>query len=441
MQDKRSDDLDSYSLELKRRRHQGRITLLLDSLDQAGAAAKGKAVQTLAALIKSTWEDCPIWISGRPHAFEGNRLLFLEDPAQQWQFLRIGQLDPPECGFLLDAVHAFDRQTPLIPAQALHLYSGLSTSAQRLAGIPRLAWLIGRLSPEAIKTHLSGNATAADVYWFVYNRKPIDDRDERGLLYDGLKVAAAKKIAWRDSMNDPPESFHTHQVQRARDLLGAIAFEMMSIKDAQGNPVPAFNGVNDDLDGFKIKVLNRFHKAGALVNVVSQVEDVAYFFNDWTALLAMDSLGLGHFIFSGDSGRKLLRWGDISTMAFFAAYWACRWETPEELAKTKDWVLDPIEEKNEVFREFWQFAADMPQEAMRGLDQQVDHSRWVKLFCSLYDGSTETKTVPSAPANSSTAPGSARKPGVPRPSPGSKALLSVNLKQRSGQFARIWLMD
>jgi NACHT domain len=97
-------------MELARKRQQGEITLLLDSLDQAGAGPRGTAVRALKALLRSVWSGCPVWISGRPHAFKANRDLFLDSPTGRWQFLRVGQLDEPECRFLLEDARAAARR-------------------------------------------------------------------------------------------------------------------------------------------------------------------------------------------------------------------------------------------------------------------------------------------------------------------------------------------
>ena len=94
---------------LRDKRRQGQITLLLDSLDQAGARPEDPAIRSLQTLLSSVWSPCPIWVSGRPHAFEANRTLFLPS-VNDWQFLRVGQLDEPECRFLLDETQAEARQ-------------------------------------------------------------------------------------------------------------------------------------------------------------------------------------------------------------------------------------------------------------------------------------------------------------------------------------------
>jgi hypothetical protein len=95
-----------------RRRTQGRITLLLDSLDQAGPAPQGGVVRALDALLHGAWSACPVWVSGRPHAFRMNPRLFRDFPNDAWEFVRVGQLDEPECRFMLETVRASRARRP-----------------------------------------------------------------------------------------------------------------------------------------------------------------------------------------------------------------------------------------------------------------------------------------------------------------------------------------
>jgi hypothetical protein len=181
------------------------------------------------------------------------------------------------------------------------------------------------------------------VFWEVYNYDTSDGTEDCGLLADGLKTEQARRLAWRDPnpKSVPPLSFREHQIQRARDLLGAIAFELLAKNDEAGRPAPWLNGVTAHLNAFKKDVQRRFLRAGALVSPSGEKEYEGYFFDDWDALMCMDSHGLRHFIFSTDARDQQLRWTDVTTMAFFAAYWACRWATPAELAQTRQWVIGP----------------------------------------------------------------------------------------------------
>ena len=139
-------------------------------------------------------------------------------------------------------------------------YDDLSPAAQRLARIPRIGRLIGFMPPERAKK-LSRSATEADVFWEVYTYDTIDGRGDCGLLADGLKTEGARRLAYRLNQ-DPPTSFRDHQIRRACDLLGAIAFELLARTDSSGKPQPGFDGVRENLKGFKAAVQRRFCSAG-----------------------------------------------------------------------------------------------------------------------------------------------------------------------------------
>ena len=78
----------------------GRVTFLLDSLDQANPDPAGPVVHALRALLQGRWEKCRVWVSGRPYAFRIARAELQKMAG--WQFIRIGQLDEPECRQLLE---------------------------------------------------------------------------------------------------------------------------------------------------------------------------------------------------------------------------------------------------------------------------------------------------------------------------------------------------
>lgn len=89
----------------------GRVTWLLDSLDQADPDPKGPVVAAVRELIQGRWSRCRVWVSGRPYAFRIARPgLEAIAPQSPWQFIRIGQLDEPECRQLLETSRRPDAQ-------------------------------------------------------------------------------------------------------------------------------------------------------------------------------------------------------------------------------------------------------------------------------------------------------------------------------------------
>lgn len=101
---RKSGKQDLTDLAVERMLTDGRITFLLDSLDQANPDPNGKAVKALVALLDGgKWKACRVWVSGRPYAFRmARKKLETLKGNPPWQFLRIGQLDEPECRQLLE---------------------------------------------------------------------------------------------------------------------------------------------------------------------------------------------------------------------------------------------------------------------------------------------------------------------------------------------------
>lgn len=257
-------------------------------------------------------------------------------------------------------------------------YDLLPEAAQRLARVPRTGRLLARLPPAAFDTL----KTDADVYWRVYSFRTRDRAGDCGLLADGLKVKEARRLGWRRRKRPShADKFRRHQIRRATDLLGAIAFEMMA---SIGGPNSV---IETDYGDFQDRVLQRFLESGAYKDEYGRLDDAAYLSKDWDCLLAMNSHGLKHFIFSTDANDQQLRWTDVTTLGFFAAYWACRWADDRDRTLIRDWVIDPVFATNEEYREFWTFAADMPNDAI--VDSEGRHERWEALFAPLYDGSLQ----------------------------------------------------
>jgi len=261
-----------------------------------------------------------------------------------------------------------------------HVYDKLGPAGKRLARIPRYGRLIATLPPP----EFARLTTEADTLWMAYSYVAPDPTDVTGLLDDGLKATEACRLGWHEEERIPPPReevlVRRAQVRLASDLLGALAFKMFC--RLEGEPASALV-VQDNVDGFLKKVFAAFRAAGAYRDCYDQPIPAALILKDWGRLKAMDSHGLKHFIFS--ASEEEIRWTDITTMAFFAAYWACRWAEDSDLQRTRQWVVDPLEGTNEVFREFWTFAAEMPEEALQR-EGRTDWTRYETLFTPLYDG-------------------------------------------------------
>src|SRR5262249_34424089 len=137
--------------------------------------------------------------------------------------------------------------------------------------------------------------------------------------------------------------------------------------------------IASDVGPFLNRVFDRFESAGAYTTFRNKPIDDELLLKDWNRLKAMDSHGLKHFLFSAKEDR--IQWSDITSQAFFAAWWACRWATDRDRRRMRDWVVDSLSWRRLVYAEFWRFAAEMPGEV-------VDLQRWIDLMGLLYDPAT-----------------------------------------------------
>ena len=375
---------ESAALEHVRQfRYDGKIILLLDSLDQGDPNPAGPAVRALKNLFTGSWSDCRIWVSGRPYAFRlAGSSLREGRPNAAWQFVRVGQLDEPECRQLVETT-----SLPNLPRENYpepHRFGELAPAGRRLARVPRYGRLMALLPPERF-AQLTNEAT---TLWELYNYVAAERGAATGMLDDGLRAEPACRLGWHHEGKKPPKTvnFRIYQVRLAHDILGAVAFEMFAQGSDGEQAHPLFH-IEADLNTFLDAARDRLVNAGAYFYSVKAAIPADFFTTDWESLIAMDSHGLKNFIFSADGRDGRLQWTDISTATYFAAYWACKWGGADEWAYTRRWIVDPVTDENAAFREFWQFAIDLPPDA-------IDRDRWIELFSPLYTRPTNPNTHP-----------------------------------------------
>ncbi|HEX4609319.1 MAG TPA: SUMF1/EgtB/PvdO family nonheme iron enzyme [Urbifossiella sp.] len=370
-----------------RLRREGRIVLLLDSLDQAGPDPAGTAVNALMALlsVSGPWRGCRVWVSGRPYAFRRAGPTFQDcHPNVSWQFVRVGQLDEPECRLLLETAGRFGRAGRSIPAGRSR-FDRLPAAGQRLARVPRY----GRLMADLPEARLAELTTEATILWAAYTRVSDARSRDTGLLDAGLMARPARQLGRHHvKKSDRPRidaSVREFQVRLAHAILGAAAFEMFAQGSRGKEPHPVFE-IGGDVSAFVERVRTRLARGKAYRDDAGAIL-TSFFRTDWAALMAMDSHGLKHFIFSTTGQNGPLRWTDVSTAAYFAAYWACRWGNSDEWDHARCWIVDPLTEQAAGFQEFWEFALDLPAEAIEG-------DRWEHLFSLPYARATAEQPAP-----------------------------------------------
>jgi formylglycine-generating enzyme required for sulfatase activity len=359
------------ALALKQSR--GRISLLIDGLDH-GLSASG-VLGALARLVKSPqWKNCPVWVAGRPYAFDNAHPLFFSDPA--WHFLRVDPLAEPEIRHYLTLQAGGD------------WFDDIEEGRELLA-VPRLLRLIAGILHDAVRAipeeeqekrhervRSLGMRTAADAYHLAYftpgeypdPRFQVADAtthaERRGLLASGL-VGEAASMGLADG-EEPDEMNYHERISRTAALLGAIAFEMFATNADASHPEPNTVGVSsDDLRTFKQNVSSRLTNAG-----------LSPLGKDFARLMKMNNSTVDFLLFR-ELDQKGVVWHDRTVQAFFAAFWAMKHGSVQDRALIQTWVVDDQGEGLAGFDDFWTFAAELP-------DPLVDTNRWLQTFGLCY---------------------------------------------------------
>ena len=354
-------DLFQLKDHLKLLQRQGGITLLIDGLDHA-LAHEHFAEVLRTVLTSDYWGNCPIWLAGRPYAFESCWDSLFADI--DWRYLRVNPLGKPEIRQYLQEVAGVDVYEELI-------------HAHDLLAVPRLLQLICGIIRGKLPIHATDDEkravvqtlnlrTAADVYHHAYfdegeNGKP----DTYGLLRQGL-VGDAERIGLDDD-EMPSEMNVGDRISRIADLAGAIAFVLMGGRSKDGDPEPNAAGVPRDELRRELHGRREHYGLGGK----------GKFDRDLNLLGQMNNFTLDYLLFR-DAGGKRWVFHDRTALAFFAAHWAMKRGTPTDQALIRQWIVGPSDKQLSGYDEFWQFAAEMP-------EPLADKTRWLAMFCPSYE--------------------------------------------------------
>lgn len=347
---------------LKRLQATGRITLLIDGLDHA--LSRRNVPQRLAKMLASVqWQNCPVWVSGRPYAFEAGWHALFREPS--WKFLRVEPLAEPEIRFYMGWNLGKD------------YYDIFPPESRVLLAVPRLLRLICGIIARAIHRGAAAGISAAqavkqldlrtpaDVYYRAYfDKGDYGDRDSQGLLAQGL-IGDAERIGLAKEV-DPTEMNFERRIRRVGVVLGAIAFHMFAMNSNAKRPEPTTTGVG--LDPLQAEVAARLESAGE--------RTLADFQRDLDLVRKMNN-GTLEFLIFRELDDKRLHWHDRTVQAFFAAYWAMTFGTAKDRNDMQRWIVDSNGKALDAFDDFWTFAAELP-------DALVEKERWLEVFSASY---------------------------------------------------------
>ncbi len=350
---------------LKELRAQGRLALLLDGLDHA-VSSKYFAHHLSNVLNATQWRNCPIWVAGRPYAFDQ---CWDDLFANGWEILRIDPLPEAEIrrGLVWNTGLDWYDDLPSVP-QLLAVPRYL----QLLCGILKRAVASVTNDPLARKKAIAdlGLRYPADIYHHAYFDRGIYGRiDTYGLLAQG--VGNAEKIGLEPG-EEPSEENLGRRIERTAELVGVIAFTLMSGDPGAEKPHPNTTGL--PIEELQAALQPRFHSTGSWSR--KEIE------KDLKLLRQMNSHALDFLLFA-EAEEKRWVFANRTTQAFFAAYWAVKWGTPGDLEQILSWRVGEYINPNSAYDEFWQFAAQMP-------GRLVDREKWLKIFRPSY---AETKIL------------------------------------------------
>lgn len=361
---------DQVVMYLDRLRRQGSLVLVCDALDQAGPAG----IRTLERLVGDAhWDGTRVLVGGRPNVLLRNAALFT-DAARGWRFVRLGEFDPRQqrlyLGKLPDGSDRYER----VPEDARPILS-VPRVLEYLREIPDADW--------------SGIRTPGDVYW-----RATGHMIKKGLLDVNARMLGVPP-------GDPlPSDVGDNQIQLARRLLAAMAFEMTAerVRAASDSPIVDCDSDPEAAPNFGVVPHGRFHLF--LQRVFDRVKRPHYgdeysrFERDLNCLAAMNEVieqGLLDVDSHGE-GLKQLIWRNRQLQEFFAAIWMARDSAgyfqraekeqprvqlyvPADERTLAHWIYLPDQPASEDYYWVWRFAVEMP---------DAEPEAWTRSIGTLY---------------------------------------------------------
>lgn len=309
-----------------------------------------------------------------------------------------------------EAVLDTDNSALQIPPSGEQRYDRLLPGARQLAHNPRYSRLFAALPSPLLA---SADTTLAGIYHAAYTFISRDDHNITGILDDGLKADSACCLGLKPYRKGCPDrtnnELRRQQVGLALRMLGAIAFEMYFPRpDDVSKPNDGFGksklqvrrerrpalrespfSVNLTQDAsFHLNVERRLRtsKRYYLSDPRQQIQSGEQWSTDWQRLQAMNARGLNYFVLNRHD--EVIRFTDITTQAFFAAYWACNDLSNDDFNALHQSVPDNLFNRNERYVEFWNFLAQMPR-------SNRNESCWYRVFEPIYD-STKSRHLRDA---------------------------------------------
>jgi formylglycine-generating enzyme required for sulfatase activity len=350
---------------LDRLRTAGRITLLLDGIDQATAVGLGLVRSLLAS---AGWEGCPIVLSGRPHAVFDLWDELIGDRETQWRFARVEPLAEADRRLLLDH-------------DGVRRYDTLPPGGRELVGNPRnIEYVLKCEVPEGPPTGREPEEVSVFTLYDLRTASHVFAGAAEHMVRHGMNNERARKLG-RPKDRPAPEHPSSTQVEFALNLLGALAYSMYCFPIP--GPQKAGKKTRRDEDAgpnvshvpgrlmtmFKNEVLRRM-KASGMLGESDYDEDFRYgpadLTDDLDALAELNAEIKFDLLDTRPQRHGDFRWYDRTLQEFFAARWLARYAGRDDRDRLRRWRYGSLDETAEsLYRPLWGFLVEMPRAVRR----------------------------------------------------------------------------
>lgn len=309
----------------------GRVVILLDSLDQASSASS--VVGTLSRLFGSPrWQNCGVVLSSRLQALQRHWSAMFDGGG--WRFITLAIFTEEQ------------RRTFLgLDQNGRTRYDNVPKNARHILGNPRVLTYLHSLP--ASKFDAIGNA--ADVYWYATNH----------LLMQAMRGSERARSIGLIMGESPTIAVSQRSLRQATRLLSAIAFEMTSMLVASPSEthdakhIPNFDRVSaSQMDAFIDSTCHRMNTRDRRT-VPRDLE------RDLDGLAALNIVG--NEMFEPDvEGLKQIIWSNRSLQEFFTAIWITQFDDGRAVATLRKWLYLPHDSATEEYYWVWRFVCEMP---------------------------------------------------------------------------------
>jgi formylglycine-generating enzyme required for sulfatase activity len=334
---------------LMRERKLGRVVLLIDGLDHVQSdKSLSKFLIEIQSDTLSSWNACPIVLSGRPYVIQSHfsdlnadwqqRLL-----ASRWRFSR-------PCEFTTEQQKVYLGGD----SQGRFRYDNIPREAQSILSVPRVLRYVRNLEEKQLR----GIKTSADVYCRAMDNLVSLTMQES---HTAIQIHPDEQAKAPPPGNDP----NAVQVEYVKTMLAAAAFVMTNDFGPQAKP--NFNRAKVT-DAFQHEIYRRLQKCGSLG--YKDIRELKFQKDFSTGLGAFNSVVSNGIIETSqgehrnvDNTLQDLIWDNKSVQCFFTAYWLSKFGLNAGCGDSEtfcSWMIWYHESEIDDYYELNQFLAEMP---------------------------------------------------------------------------------